>query len=340
MTDLLTLPNLVAAVMGVSLTLYVLLGGADFGGGVWDLLATGPRRQAQRELIVHAIGPIWEANHVWLILVIVLLFTCFPPVYAELSIDLHIPLMLMLIGIVLRGSAFAFRSYGRQGDETSRRWGVVFSVASVVTPVLLGVVIAAVASGRLARPDAVGFTDRFLEPWLTPFAFAVGAMTLSLFAFLAAVYLTLEAGDDEGLREDFRRRALLAAAAVFVTTFLGLFLSGGAAPRIRAALVGSAWALPLHLTTGAAAVAAILALWWRRWRWARIAAAVQVTLILWGWLLAQYPYLVPPRYTIAGAAAPAVTLRLVLIGLAGGFLLLIPSLYYLFRVFRKWAASS
>src|SRR5580698_1434481 len=102
---------LLALILMVSSTFYVLLGGADYGGGVWDLLASGPRRQAQRELIAHAIGPIWEANHVWLILVVVLLFTCFPPAFAVLMTFLHVPLAIMLIGIVLRGSAFTFRAY-------------------------------------------------------------------------------------------------------------------------------------------------------------------------------------------------------------------------------------
>src|SRR5262249_14886898 len=133
---MLSIEVVLAGAMMVSLTLYALLGGADFGGGVWDLFATftkdGERKRAQRELIAEAIGPIWEANHVWLILVIVLLFTCYSPAFAAISTALHIPLALMLIGIVLRGSAFTFRSYDRQVDEVQRRWGRVFSVASLV----------------------------------------------------------------------------------------------------------------------------------------------------------------------------------------------------------------
>lgn len=333
MSELLTLPNVVAAIMAVSLNAYVLFGGADFGGGVWDLLASGPRRDEQRELIAHAIGPIWEANHVWLILVIVLLFTCFPPVFAELSVALHIPLSLMLIGIVLRGSAFAFRTYGRHGPTAEERWGRLFAIASVVTPVLLGVSIGALASGELVAARRDGFVERFLEPWLTPFAWGVGVFALTLFAFLAAVYLTLETRH-EALREDFRVRALASAGAVFVAAFLVLLLSHGAAPRIREGLTTSPWAIPLHLATGAAAVAAIAALWRRRYRLARLAAAAQVSLILWGWILGQFPYLLPPQYTIAEAAAPPITLRLVLIALAVGTLVLLPSLYYLFRVFK------
>src|SRR5688572_5170487 len=132
-----TLAALLAGAVMVSLNAYVLLGGADFGGGVWDLLAGGPRWKRQRALIAGAIGPIWEANHVWLILVVVLLFSCFPAAFTRMSVTLHIPLTLMLIGIVLRGSAFTFRSYDSQQDDVQRRWGAIFAGASTVTPVLL-----------------------------------------------------------------------------------------------------------------------------------------------------------------------------------------------------------
>lgn len=333
MSELLTLPNLVAAVIAIALNVYVLFGGADFGGGVWDLLARGPRRDAQRALISHAIGPIWEANHVWLIVVIVLLFSCFPPAFAALSIRLHIPLALMLIGIVLRGSAFAFRAYGSRDDAEEQRWGLTFAIASVATPLLLGITMGAIASGTPPPPPGAGFAATFVRPWSTPFALSVGVLALTLFAFLAAVYLTLEARD-EALREDFRMRALAAAGAVFVAAFSVLALSHGAAPLVRHGLTSSPWAVPLHLLTAAAAITAIAALWTRRYPLARLAAAAQVSLILWGWVLAQYPFLLPPTYTIADAAAPPATLRLVLAALAGGGLILLPSLYYLFRIFR------
>ncbi len=137
-----TLAGLLALLLAAALNAYVLFGGADFGGGVWDLLASGPRQRRQREVIGHAIGPIWEANHVWLILAIVLTFTCFPPVFARLGIVLHIPLTLMLVGIVLRGSAFTFRSYDDEHDAAQLRWGRIFSSASVMTPLLLGICMA------------------------------------------------------------------------------------------------------------------------------------------------------------------------------------------------------
>ncbi len=332
----------IALIALVALNAYVLLAGADFGGGVWDFFATGPRRAEQRDLIAEAIGPIWEANHVWLILVVVLLFTCFPAAFAGLAIALHIPLTLMLVGIVLRGSAFAFRSYGSSGDAPQRRWGRVFAIASVLTPLVLGVCVGAIASGRvgdmLERLDhgaaGASFASLYVAPWCSPFTIAVGAMALALFAFLAATYLTVEAGNP-ALREDFRRRALCAAAAVFVTAFLALILARSHAPRVSAGLIVSTWALPLHGLTGIAAVAAIAALWSRRWRVARVAAAAQVSLILWGWAAAQAPYLVPPAFTIENTAAPPRTLELFLAALGVGALVLFPSITYLFRLFKS-----
>lgn len=322
---------LAGAVM-VSLNAYVLLGGADFGGGVWDLLASGPRRDRQRALVAEAIGPIWEANHVWLILVVVLLFTCFPPVFARISVALHVPLTLVLIGIVLRGSAFTFRTYDSQHDQVQRRWGRVFAGASLITPLLLGVAVGAIAAGDVGLPTG-SFVDGYLRPWLKPFPLTVGLLTLVLFAFLAAVYLTLEARD-AALRDDFRRRALGAGVAAFGVAALSLALARRAAPLVWKTLFDSEWAVALHLATGLAAITALAALWWRRWSLARAAAVVQVSCILWGWGVAQFPYLLPPDLTVTQAAAPAATLRLVVAALLAGALVLIPSLYYLFRVFK------
>lgn len=333
MNELLSAPNLVAGVMVVALNAYVLFGGADFGGGVWDLLASGRRRAEQRALIADAIGPIWEANHVWLILVVVLLFSCFPPAFAQLMTVLHIPLTLMLIGIVLRGSAFTFRTYDSQRDEVQRRWGRVFAIASTITPVLLGICVGAIAQGR----TAVNLTtnspvDVFIRSWATPFAFGVGALTLALFAYLAAVYLTVEARDRD-LEDDFRARALGALATATVVALAVLLLAGRDAPQMKA-LVTARWALPLHVAAAIAAAVTAWALWARRYRLARITAAAQVSCILWGWAVAQFPFIIPPSMTITGTAAPAVTLRLVLWTLLAGGLVLFPSLFYLFRVFK------
>jgi cytochrome d ubiquinol oxidase subunit II len=329
----LSLADSLAGIILLSLTAYVLFGGADFGGGVWDLLASGPRRAEQRRLIAQAIAPVWEANHVWLILAIVLLFTCFPVAFARMSIVLHIPLTLMLIGIVLRGSAFMFRSYGGGGART-------FAIASLMTPVLLGIAVGAVASGALGETGSgkrETFLAAYVQPWLTPFAFAVGAFALVCFAFLAAVYLTLEA-QDPALQDDFRSRAIVSAVAVFVMAVVGLVLSPEA-PLVHRGLLAARWALGLHLLTGGAAVTVFWALWTRRYRVARVAVAAQVTLIVWGWGVSQYPYLLPPDLTIDAAAAPRVTLALALAAVSAGAVVLFPSLYYLLKIFKGRSAA-
>ena len=343
--------DIVAGVMMVALTAYALLGGADFGGGVWDFLASGSRRHAQRSLISSSIAPIWEANHVWLIIVIVGLFTGFPAAFATLGTVLHIPLTLMLVGIVLRGSAFVFRSYGARGTRAQARWGRVFAISSIITPLLLGIIVGAIASGKVGAAaarlpvrdgstfGAPSFADIYVAPWLSSFPLAVGAMALALFAFLAAVYLIL-ATDDESLREDFRRRALVAAIAVFAAAFVALVIAYHDAPSMALGLVGSREAIVFQVITGTAALMAIGALWSRHYQLARIAAAAQVSLVLWGWALVQYPLLIPPRGSISVLAAPEVTLRLLLIALACGSVILLPSLVYLFRTFARSRSSA
>lgn len=324
------------AIVGVitlaSLILYAVMGGADFGGGMWDLFAAGKRADAQRRLIAHALGPIWEANHVWLILVIVLLFTAFPPAFGAMMTALHLPLMAMLLGIVLRGSAFVFRKYDVRDDAVQRRWSAVFGVASLITPFLQGLVLGALASGAI-RVDGGRVTTGFFAGWTEPFAIACGVFALGLFSFLAAVYLTVEAAAEPAVEEDFRGRAIVAelllapmAAAVFFTAKKG-------APQMFEGLTRW-WAPWLVAATSACALLALGALVVRRYRVARVAAIGQVALILVGWSVAQFPLLIVPDVDIFTAAAPEITLRLLLGALAVGAVILLPSLWYLFRVFK------
>lgn len=328
--------TIVAAVGLAGVIAYAVLGGADFGGGVWDLFASGPRKQQQREAIAHAMGPVWEANHVWLIFVNVVLFTAFPPAYAALSVGLFLPFHLVLLGIILRGTAFVFRTYSRRAGLDPGRAGVVFGAASVVTPVLLGMCLGAVSSGELrVSGGQVWFDGR--APWLTPLALMTGAATLALFAYLAAVYLTNETDGD--LREDFRRRALFAGTFVVALSVLLLPVLVFDAPYLAARLL-SPQSAPV-LAAGAAA--ALLSGWFlltRRYRSARAAAVAQVVLLLVGWGLAQYPYVVYPDLTLAAAKAPDATLWFVLLALPFGAALLVPSLWLLFAVFKGQRAGN
>jgi cytochrome bd ubiquinol oxidase subunit II len=266
--------------------------------------------------------------------VVVLLFTCFPTAFSRLMTTLHIPLSLLLVGIVLRGSAFIFRSYAPDDSTEQRHWGRVFATASLLTPILLGVSLGAIATGQVEPPTGKGFLTDFVAPWASPFTASVGLFTLTLFAFVAAVYLTVEAGEPE-LSDDFRQRALTTGVLVFVAALVTLLLAWWESPLVWKGLMASARAVPVQLFTGVAAIAAFWALWSRRYRVARVATAAQVIGILWGWALAQYPFIVPPALTIRDAAAPAVTLRLTAIVLAVGAVVLLPSLAYLFRVFKS-----
>jgi cytochrome d ubiquinol oxidase subunit II len=350
----LTLADVAAWVIVVALNAYVLFGGADFGGGVWDLLATGPRRREQRELISHAIGPIWEANHVWLIVVVVMLFVCFPPAFAAFGTILHIPLSLMLFGIVLRGSAFVFRAYSYGPRSEQRRWGLTFAVSSLITPIVLGMCVGAIVSGgvggamaevnigpaaTLPAPNAArsasaaSFATIYVHPWLTPFTLSVGVMTLALLSFLAATYLTVEARGNPPLQEDFRRRALGAAVAAMVIAMIALAL-GVASGGVMTRLVGTGWSLAVRAGAACAAIASVIALARRQYPIARIAAGAWVTFMLWGWILAQFPLVIPPTLTIDAAAAPNRTLVETMAVLVGGGLILFPSLWYLLRVFK------
>lgn len=335
-----TLPHLVAGVMVLSLNMYVLLGGADFGGGVWDLFARGRLRDRQRALIAEAIGPIWEANHVWLILVVVLLFSCFPRAFAHFSTELHVPLTIMLVGVVLRGSAFTFRTYDSKRDAVQRRWGRIFSIASVVTPIILGVCLGAVAAGDIPLRDkqtlaAMSFGERFIAPWFaSPFTWAVGLLTLMLFAFLAASYLTVEAPDDE-LRNIFRRRAQQSQLALLFTAAATLIVARFEDPLLFEGLTRGRTALAMHAVTALSAGTSLWALANGRWQLARIAAAAQATFILWGWAWTQFPWMLPPDRTITELAAPRITLQITMVALGIGTLILLPSFVYLFRVFKR-----
>jgi cytochrome d ubiquinol oxidase subunit II len=330
---------IIAAVMLAALVIYCLTGGADFGGGLWDLLARGPRAKAQRQLIKGAIAPVWEANHVWLVVVIVLLFVCFPTAFAAIMTALHIPLALMLVSIVLRGSAFVFRTFDAATLRERRGWRRVFAVSSGLAPLMLGVTLGAVASGDMHMDPETGRVQTdFISQWLAPFPFAIGLFTVAMFAFLAAVYLTLETRD-RALREDFRRKALVAAVAVGAMALVSFLLSGSGAPHIRRGLTREWWSVPFHALTGVAAVAAMWALWRRRYKAARILAAAQVALIIVGWGLSQYPDLVTPDLTLSNAAAPDSVLVPVALVLAIGAVPLAPAFWYLYRVFGKAGAD-
>jgi cytochrome d ubiquinol oxidase subunit II len=318
--------------IGGGLILYALTGGPDFGAGVWSLLALGPRKAAQREALHHALAPIWEANHVWLIFVIVVMFSAFPRAFAAISIALHIPIALALLGIVFRGAAFAFHAYGIQTDRTRNRWSRVFYISSIATPVLLGNIAGALGTGEI-RVINSRVTTGFLAGWTTPFAWVVGFFTLALFATLAAVYLCSET-DDPALADDFRTRAL---ASELVTGLLAALVPWRAsieAPELYGMLMESTWTWMVQAATAASAVTTILLLWVREVRMARYTCALQAALVVAGWGLAMDQHFVLPDVSVAYSIGYAPVLPAFAIAFGGGAVLLVPAFWFLLRIFK------
>ncbi|MFI7635018.1 cytochrome d ubiquinol oxidase subunit II [Nonomuraea sp. NPDC049400] len=326
------LPEIMLAVLWLGLTAYVLFGGADFGGGIWDLLAGGAEAgQRQRSLIEHSIGPVWEANHVWLIFVIVLMWTGVPSVFAAVASTLYIPLTLAALGIIGRGAAFAFRKVSTELWQR-RLFGATFAFSSVATPFFLGTVAGAIASGRvppgIARGDLVG-------SWLNPTSVTAGALAVGTAAYLACVYLTRDAqrAGDADLVEAFRRRALGSGVAVGVLSAAGLLVLRADTPDLFTELT-SGRALPLLLLSMIAGLASLVLMWGRAYVAVRLTAALAVTGLLWGWGVGQYPALLP-GVSLDEAAATDAVLAASLGSLAVGALLLLPSLWWLYATFQR-----
>jgi cytochrome d ubiquinol oxidase subunit II len=340
--------------MWVSVTVYALLAGADFGAGAWDLLAgrTGPGAR-RRALIEHSIGPVWEANHVWLIFVLVLMWTAFPPLFAAVSSTLYIPLTLVALGVIARGSAFAFRKAVTEVWQ-QRIFGAAFAFSSLVTPFFLGAIAGGVASGRV--PPGIARGD-VLTSWLNPTSLLCGTLAVLAGMYLAAVYLTADArrsGQPE-LAAEFRLRALAAGVVTGLVAAAGLVVVHSDAPRLWAGLSGHAqsWPAPalvapslvapslvapsLVALSGAAGVASLALLAVRRYLLVRVTAALAVAAVLWGWGAAQYPHLLAaaPGLTVAQAAAGRATLQATMISAGVGIVLLAPSLAWLFLLFQR-----
>jgi cytochrome bd ubiquinol oxidase subunit II len=325
-----------AALLGIvwiGLTLYVLLAGADFGGGVWDLFARGERAEDQRRLIAAAIGPVWEANHVWLIFVLTGLLSAFPSVFADLSIALYLPFSLALLGIVLRGSAFAFRSHGEPESAWQRSWERVFGIASLITPFVLGAAAASIASGRIRIVGGEVQAD-LVRAWTSPLSLFAGVFAVAICAYLAATYLTVEAvqRDEPELESHFRMSALVVGAIAGALAAVGLVLIRSEAHVLWQGMLHAGLAFALVSALGG--VVSLGAVWLRRYRLARAGAVAAVASVLFGWGVSQWPYLIVPDVTVTDAAAPEATLRVVAIGFTIGAIVLAPSLYLLFRIFK------
>jgi len=324
--------------LGLSILFYVLFGGADFGAGVLELLSG----EHEQKTTADAIGPVWEANHVWLILVVVILFMAFPKVYASLSIHLHIPLLIMLIGIVLRGTAFTFMHYDAIRDRSNIIYSRVFKISSVFTPLLLGVVAGAATLGRIT-PEPADYYEAFIAPWFNVFSFSVGLFTVTLFTFLSAVYLIGENRDprQQATFTIFARRLNIAAVIIGSLVFFSAEFEG--LPLLSH--FAESW-----FAVGMVVVATLLlpAIWWaliyaRVW-WSRLFAAMQVVAILLAWFWVQHPVMVNRQegfadLTFYNTAAPEATLTQLVWALIVGSCIILPFLFYLMKTFKGGRVS-
>ncbi len=323
--------TLVAALLWLVVTVYALTGGADFGGGIWDLLAGGPRRGARaRWLVARAIGPVWEANHVWLVIVLVLLWTGYPQAFGAIMSTLFTPLSIAAFGIILRGSGFALRQVAHS-LRYQQLTGALFALSSLLTPFFFGAAAGAIVTGKV---PASGRGNR-LASWTTPTALTLGALSVVAFAYLAAVYLTDDARRLEPrLVAYFARRALLSGVVVGALAGLALFELETSAPRTADRLtqgVGLPF-LVVSFVLGGAVLAGLVA---GRTRWLRYLAAGAFAAMLSGWAVAQYPAMLPGSLSIYTAAAPTSSLvtELVVVGVIA--LIVLPSFLLLFRLSQR-----
>lgn len=321
-----TLADLVGATMFAGVLLYALFGGADFGSGLYDLTAGGAARGGRlRAQIDHSIGPVWEANHVWLIYILVFAWTAFPTAFAAAMTTLFVPLLLALLGIVLRGAAFVFRKYSATLGQ-ARLFGAVFAGASLITPFFFGAAAGAVASGRV---PAAGNGPLF-GSWLQPTPLFVGAAAVGTSALLAGVFLTADAdrGGDRGLAEQLRGRTLAVGVVTGGIVLAALLPIRYDAPTLSDGLLGRA--LPLVLLSAVSGIATLALLHRRRYRAARVTAVSAVGSVVTGWGVAQYPWILTDELRIADAAGAPATLAGLLVVAALAAVVVGPALGYLY----------
>jgi cytochrome d ubiquinol oxidase subunit II len=319
------------AILWVGATFYALFGGADFGGGFWDLVAGGAEQgQRPRDVIQRSLTPVWEANHVWLIFVLVVLWSAFPPAFSAIFTTLYVPIALAALGIVLRGAGFAFRK-SVVGLRERRAMGATFAISSLVTPFFMGTVIGAIAAGNV---PAEGNGDAF-SSWLQPLPLLVGAMFVASGAYLAAVFLVGDArrADDQEIERYFERRALGAAVVAGTFAAAGLLALHGEARYVFDRLTSQGLPLVvLSLLCGAALLAVLLR---GGRRPLRPLAAGAVVAVIWGWGVAQFPYLLPTSLRIDQAAAPDPTMTTLFVVFAAAVVLVLPSLALLYTLTQR-----
>jgi cytochrome d ubiquinol oxidase subunit II len=324
--------TLIAVVLLVALAAYAVLGGADFGAGFWDLTAGGPEQgEAPRDLIEHSIGPVWEANHVWLIFVFVVTWTAFPTAYQSIWLTMFVPLTIAALGIVLRGASFAFRK-SVVSLRFRRAFGAGFAISSVLVPFCLGAIAGGIASGQVPSGGQAGDP---VDSWLNLTSVVSGTLAIAVAAYLSAVYLVWDArrADEPVLVSYFRRRAVAAAVVAGVLSVVGLAVVHSRAPHVFDGLTSRA--LPVVVFSVLCGAAALVLLMRNAARGARVLAVLAVAAIIVSWGVAQWPYLLPESLTVEDAAAPSGTLTALVVAVVLAVLIVLPGFVLLFVLVHR-----
>lgn len=324
--------TIVAVILFLGVVVYAVFGGADFGAGFWDLTAGGTRRGSRaRTVIDHAIGPVWEANHVWLIFTFVVLWTCFPEAYASITLTLFVPLTIAAVGIVLRGASFAFR-HALLSTRDRRAFGAIFAISSVLVPYCLGAVAGGIASGRV---PAGGVAGDPVASWLNPTSILGGVLAVCLAAFVAATFLVWDADRlaDAAMVDHFRRRAVGSAVVAGIVSVGGIVVLSRDAPYLFDGLTSRA--APLVVVSALAGTGALALLRRAAHRGARQAAVAAVGALVLGWGVAQWDYVLPESLTVDQAVAPAGTLSAVVVATILAGLIVVPAFGLLYRLDQR-----
>jgi cytochrome d ubiquinol oxidase subunit II len=321
-----------------AIVLYFLLGGADFGAGIIELFTSEKNKSRTRKTSYQAIGPIWEANHMWLIIAVVIMFVAFPTIYSTMCTYLHIPLLIMLLGITARGTAFAFRNYDAiKGENTQRIYNNVFVYSSFITPLFLGI-IAGSAISRQIDLHATSFLDAYIFSWFNYFSIAVGLFTVALSGYLAAIYLIGEADNEKDAKRFILKARIMNIMAVI---FGGLVFVASEIEHIHLAhlIFGNAVSLTAVIAASVSLIASWILINKGKRKIIRIGAGFQVTMILLAVGYMHYPYLVMIKggenLSLFAYHAPPKTIEDLAIGLLTGSILILPSLFYLYYSFQK-----
>ncbi len=322
-----TMADAVAVVLFIGVLAYAIFAGADFGAGFWDLIAGGAERgHRPRSLVDHSIGPVWEANHVWLIFCLVVLWTAFSIAFSSIMITLFVPLTLAALGIVLRGSSFAFRKSVFTTRER-RRYGAIFATSSVLVPYCMGAVAGAIASGQVPSGGEAG---DWWSSWMNPTSVLGGVLAVVVCAYLAAVYLVADARrlEQDDMAEYFRRRAVVAAIVAGAVAFVGIFVLHADARYLFDGL--TLRALPLVIISALCGLGSLWLLLRGAHRFARLLAIGAVAAVVAGWGVAQWPYMLPETLKVSQAAAPSATLTSVFVVFIIAAIVILPSLGLLY----------